>query len=337
MEDIAPKLLDAIRKDFIQILGDAKLKEMNYPAAEDFAEEVGAALAEAFRRNLDPADLPEGKLFWNIADRVVRPMLEQDHQIVSDAAAAVQEALNRAAGIGLKVQRAPLNQNWISGILNRLVSSEHFEDIAWILDEPVKTFSRSVVDETIKKNAEFHSRAGMTPRIIRKAESRCCEWCARLAGVYEYPNVPDEVYQRHKCCRCIVDYDPGQGKKVQNVHTKQWKSQKESDKIKKRKVVGIKRTPQKLSEHPSVFASFTPEKLRDTLLQEGFEIKPLMHGSLKGIPFDEGGGFKVNFEDGGLLQYHPSNKSHHGGAYYKISTGKGGTHRYDLDGNEKEE
>ena len=70
---------------------------------------------------------------------------------------------------------------------------------------------------------------------------------------------------------------------------------------------------------------------------EGYEVKPLKNGSLKNVPFEEGGGYKVNFSDGGLFQYHPAKKSHHGGAYYKISTGKGGIKRYELDGTEKQE
>lgn len=81
--------------------------------------------------------------------------------------------------------------------------------------------------------------------------------------------------------------------------------------------------------------SLQPANLKATLEGLGFEIKPLARGSLRGLLFEEGGGFKINFEDGGLLQYHPETKSHHGGAYYKISTGKGGTHRYGLDGKEK--
>ena len=44
-----------------------------------------------------------------------------------------------------------------------------------------------------------------------------------LAGTYEYPDdVRDEVYHRHRDCRCIVTYDPGNGKTVQDVHTKKW-------------------------------------------------------------------------------------------------------------------
>jgi hypothetical protein len=87
-----------------------------------------------------------------------------------------------------------------------------------------------------------------------------------------------------------------------------------------------------LSKHPGRLASFTPPQLMENFQREGLEVKPLKKGSLKDIPFDEGGGFKVNFEDGGLFQYHPETKSHHGGAYYKISTGRGGIKRYGLDG-----
>lgn len=79
----------------------------------------------------------------------------------------------------------------------------------------------------------------------------------------------------------------------------------------------------------------TPAEVKSLLEKMGFEVKPLAKGSLKSIPFEQGGGFKINFADGGLLQYHPDTKSHHGGAYYKISTGKGGVHRYGLDGKEK--
>ena len=82
-------------------------------------------------------------------------------------------------------------------------------------------------------------------------------------------------------------------------------------------------------------SEYSPKELRDALKEHlGLESRPLGHGSLKGVSLEEGGGFKVNFADGGLLMYHPETRSHHGGAYYKISTGKGGTHRYDLSGKE---
>ena len=46
-------------------------------------------------------------------------------------------------------------------------------------------------------------------------------------------------------------------------------------------------------------------------------------------PFD---GYKTNFEDGGLFMYHPAERSHHNGEYYKISVGKKGVRRFDRNG-----
>ncbi len=90
-----------------------------------------------------------------------------------------------------------------------------------------------------------------------------------------------------------------------------------------------------LAESPERFASYTPDSLKAELESAGFEVKPLSRGSFKGVSFENGGGYKVNFAGNGLLQYHPESHSHHGGAYYKISTAEGGTHRYELDGTEK--
>ena len=237
MEDIAPELLEKIQSDFESLLQEISWNGSTYTEASEYAEAVGDALTEAFRRNLTPGTLPDRKLYWNIADRVVRPMLERDHQLVADAAQAAQQIMNKQAGIGLKAQRAPLDQDKVEGILNKLASSDDFEKVSWVLDEPVKTFSRSVVDDVLRKNINFQGRTGLRPRVIRKAERKCCRWCSNLAGVYEYPDVPKDVYRRHEHCRCSVEYDPGAGKKVQNVHTKRWNSVRENDNINVRKRV----------------------------------------------------------------------------------------------------
>lgn len=220
-QDIAPILLEQIRRDFLELLGDADFSGADYAAAEDYAEKVGAALSEAFRRNLTADTLPDGRMYWNIADRVVRPMLEQDHALIADAAVTTQQKLNELAGLSLKVQRAVLDENRVDGILQKVTAAERYEDAAWVLDEPVRTFSRMTVDDTLKANVTFQGKAGRSPRVIRTAESGCCKWCSAQAGIYTYPDVPQDVYRRHERCRCRVEYDPGSGKR-QNVWDKQW-------------------------------------------------------------------------------------------------------------------
>lgn len=220
-QDIAPALLESIRADFLRLLGDAAPSVAAYPAALDYADLVGGALAEAFRLHLNADTLPDGRMYWNIADRVLRPLLEEDHALVADAAAAVQQQLNEAAGLRLLAQRVPVDEGRIDGILNKVCAAEHYEDVAYMLDEPVRTFSRMAVDDTLKANVQFQGRAGLHPRVVRRTTGSCCEWCGRLAGSYDYPHVPADVYRRHERCRCKVEYDPGDGRR-QNVWDKKW-------------------------------------------------------------------------------------------------------------------
>ena len=211
-QDIAPALLGRIRADFLRLLRNAAPSAATYPAALDYADLVGGALAEAFRLHLSADTLPDGRMYWNIADRVLRPLLEEDHALVADAAAAVQQQLNEAAGLRLLAQRVPVDEDRIDGILNKVCAAEHYEDVAYMLDEPVRTFSRMAVDDTLKANVQFQGRAGLHPRVVRRTTGSCCEWCSRLAGSYDYPHVPADVYRRHERCRCKVEYDPGDGR-----------------------------------------------------------------------------------------------------------------------------
>ena len=114
-----------------------------------------------------------------------------------------------------------MDEDRIDGILNKVCAAEHYEDVAHMLDEPVRTFSRMAVDDTLKANVQFQGRAGLRPRVVRRTTGSCCEWCSRLAGSYDYPHVPADVYRRHERCRCKVEYDPGDGRR-QNVWDKKW-------------------------------------------------------------------------------------------------------------------
>lgn len=230
--DIAPALLEKLQKAFAEKFNQNKKIQELYQAIQEgkatYAEvnelsiEVGNILAEVFQENLSSNILPDGRMYYNIAKRTVEPMMKNNYNIVIDNGVVVQELLNRAAGIGIKVQVPPVNQSRIDGIIDRLDAEEVFDDIKWILDEPVKNFTQAVVDDLVKANADFHHELGLQPKIIRKAAPSCCDWCSAIAGVYDYPDVPQDVYRRHRFCRCTVEYDPG-GSRRQDVWTKQWR------------------------------------------------------------------------------------------------------------------
>lgn len=259
-EDIVPALLEKIRRAFSsEILKNERLKklldkleagEANYADANDQAIEIGEILAKVFKQNIAPENLPDGMMYYNIAERLLNSTLETNYELASTYAMEVQTNLNHKAGLNLKAQKPEKNQERIDGLIDR-VSSEPYEQVEWLLDEPVINYTQSVVDDTISANADFQYKAGLRPKIIRKSTGKCCDWCDRLVGEYDYPEeVPDDVWRRHRYCRCKVEYDPGNGAKRRNVHTKKvsgseedrqmrmrqynrWKSEDDESKAKK--------------------------------------------------------------------------------------------------------
>lgn len=76
----------------------------------------------------------------------------------------------------------------------------------------------------------------MVEKIVRTTDGHCCDWCANLAGTYEYGMEPKDVYRRHDNCGCQVTFISEKG--AQDVHSKQYLPQKEIDERAKRKTVG---------------------------------------------------------------------------------------------------
>lgn len=224
--DITPGLLKKIQDDFQKnfdksaVISDLYKKVRDgtatYREVNEFAIEIGDILSNVFSQNLSSEVLPDGRMYFNIAERILEPTLTNNYELITGVARQVQTNINKKAGIGIKAQTPKLNKDRIRGLVNRISSSEKYDDVAWILDEPVRVFSQSVVDDAIQANAVFQYNAGLSPKITRTSTGKCCEWCNAIVGVYDYPNIPKDVYRRHDFCRCTVDYIAG--KKRRNVH-----------------------------------------------------------------------------------------------------------------------
>lgn len=231
MTDIAPELLEKVRQSFeaeTVILKEEITKGVkNYEEAYSYAIKVGEALSRSFGMNITPEVLPDGRMYYNIADKVVRPMLRAEHELSSVAAVQAQRSANKAAGIGMKPQIAVFDEEKAQGIIDR-VSSQPYDEVKWILDEPVKTFSKNVVDHTLEKNVEFQGKSGLHPKIRRTAFGKTCPWCRALAGTYSYPDVPKDVYRRHSNCDCVTEYVDG-GKYQDIWSKKEYQSKEEHD------------------------------------------------------------------------------------------------------------
>lgn len=247
VEDIVPSLLKKIKSEFEgarldgEVLKDLLSKlhhsKASYLDANQYAIEIGEILSKVLGASLTNETLPDGKMYYNIAQRVLTDVLGRNHELVSDYAEQVQKNLNSEAKIGLAAQVPELNQDRIDGLVNRLASEESFDDVKWLIVDPIVIFSQSIVDDSIRKNVEFHHKVGLSPKIVRRVVGHPCKWCKSLEGSYNYPEVPKDIYRRHGDCRCTVDYHPGNGKK-QNVHTKKWTDEKQKL-VRKRSRIGI--------------------------------------------------------------------------------------------------
>lgn len=228
MNDIAPELLDKIQKDFQdEVKKSNKLKALRkliddkqatYEQANEYAIEVGEILARSFKKHISSSVLPDGRMYYNIGERILNPTLTKNYELVTNIAKEIQEELNRQVGIGLKVSVPNVDKGKIKGFVDRL-SSELFDDVSWILLEPIINFTHNGVNDVLEANASFQANVGLKPKIKRTLVGGACKWCVSLAGTYSYPDVPEDVYKRHERCRCTVEYIPD-GVKRQNVWTK---------------------------------------------------------------------------------------------------------------------
>ena len=256
--DIVPSLLESIEQEFdAKTLDNNKLKKAlramqdkkaTYLDVNDFAIEIGQILADVLGNQINGDVLPDGKMYYNIAERILNATLKKNHDLVASFAVDVQTELNHQANLKLKGQRPELNQDRIDGMVNRLASENSFDSIKWIIEEPIINFTQSIVDDAIKKNAEFHAKSGLSPKITRRVSGHACKWCRNLAGTYDYYDAPKNVYQRHERCRCTVDYNPGDGRR-QDVWYKTWKDPDKSDKIEARKDIGLDDTPEVIKRY----------------------------------------------------------------------------------------
>ncbi len=243
VKDIVPGIYNEIEKSFDLKTKESKIiknkllalknKKANYKDANEFAVEVGKILADTFKDKIKTGDLPDGKMYYNIAKRLIKPNMVRNHDLVSEYSREVQSQLNKQANISIKAQKADLNQDRIDKLVDKITKYDSYEDGKWLLNEPIINFTQAVVDETIKKNANLHYKSGLTPKIIRKEHGNCCDWCKEIVGTYSYPDVPEDIYRRHRHCRCTVDYYPGDGKR-QDIWSKKWKDIEKDDKIKER-------------------------------------------------------------------------------------------------------
>lgn len=245
--DVVPVLNDKIETSFkSNVMKDRKIAQISkrirdgtatFVDGHDYAERLGENLSKALVENLTADTLPDGRLYYNIAKRTVTPALETNYNLTNEAAAEIQKLLDAQIGIGLKAVKADFPAERIQGLIDKMTAEGITLEQALVwLTEPIVNNSEAFFDDFIDSNAKFRNDVGLRATITRKVAGNCCDWCAAMAGSYEYGQEPPDIYRRHEFCRCTVTYESG--KKAQNVWSKrQWESSPEDQA--KRKEAGL--------------------------------------------------------------------------------------------------
>lgn len=201
-----------------------KKRTATFKDAAKYADEIGEICSNALKGFLNGEHITQYEFDYAMANGAITPMLKRLSDMGADVATDIQKLLNEKSNIGLAAQKPKFNQEAAENLARKameVVQEEGLERLEWVIDEPVRTFSRKVIDDAIKANVEFQARAGLNPIIRRTLGGKCCDWCKGLAGAYNYGEEPDDIYRRHERCRCMVEFFPGDGRR-QNVHSKKW-------------------------------------------------------------------------------------------------------------------
>lgn len=110
-EDVAPKLYEKIMESFDRKVSSSakiekfnKLLEKEKATAADvskYAADLGDIAVETLREILTEDVLPNGRMYYNIADRTIKPLIRKAYDMVMEAADQQQRIDDKAAGIGM--------------------------------------------------------------------------------------------------------------------------------------------------------------------------------------------------------------------------------------------
>lgn len=230
MSDISSKLLELIITDIISNKSKLEkyqnlLKNNNasYKEADDYAVALGEITKAAFDNNVNSAVLPNGRMYYNIANSIIPKVLQSNFTDINNYCQEVQKLFNDNKGLTFNPVNVNINNDRLKGLIQSIADAENYDKVSKQFTESLINFGQAVVTDNIKANADFQYKTGkVLPVIRRMSTGKCCKWCTSLVGTYKYtPDMDTAVFRRHANCRCQVLYDNG-SKTYQNAHTKKY-------------------------------------------------------------------------------------------------------------------
>lgn len=130
-KDILPDLLEKIFSEYEKQIKENKFinkfnKELEKGIAKEsdvslYGDELGNCASIAFLKYVKEENLPDEKLYWNIAERLIEPLLKDVYQKVNNAAEKVQLRIDKENKINIKTQHAEFPKRRVHDLIEKAI------------------------------------------------------------------------------------------------------------------------------------------------------------------------------------------------------------------------
>lgn len=224
MTDIAPELYAKIQADFkagvnnnvdvqkfMQKVLKGKAKQIDM---HELSRLLGVEASKALKANLVLKTLPDERLYWNIAEKTIQPLLIEAYKNVNAYAIIQQDFEDKRAGIGVEIVKGGRPENRAREVMEMAVNSLTQEELDNALTDPTITAVQKYYDDFQKENAKLRHDLGLKETVVRvydgkglKNGTEPCTWCLARAGVWDYETASkNEVFARHPGCGCTIEH-----------------------------------------------------------------------------------------------------------------------------------
>lgn len=226
MEDIAPELYKKINDDFTAaVRNDSTIRTLvtkgnSRPLTQKelttISTRLGQHASDAFKKTLTVDALPDGKMYWNIADRTIRPIMQRIYDTNNLLESNALKLKDKAAGVNIGIIKGADPTARINEVIQFTLDSKTAEELDNALNLPVKTTALDFNDDFMEANAELRGKLGFKQVITREYDGvglangrRPCNWCIGRSGTYySYQEAKDAgAFERHTGCGCTIDWN----------------------------------------------------------------------------------------------------------------------------------
>lgn len=188
---------------------DPRLRKIRAKTAKGKATKADSFQYSRICSEIMSEELAKAVLDLDDRDGICAALLRGNYEEIMQTADAIQRSIDEKQGIHMQPRKPAFPAERVQQIAHSLVQPDVPDEKIVRRAGSTATVSMSFHDDFVQENAAFRARAGLKCFITRETDGKCCAWCAKLAGRYEYGEEPEEVYHRHDNCGCTVTFENG--------------------------------------------------------------------------------------------------------------------------------